>query len=236
MAAADHYASAAELLVEEDYAGAVAEFTAALAIDGKSVKALTGRAAAHAKLNRWTDSLQDSNAALSLDPSCEVAYYRKGTACFELDEFETALAAFQKGESLLDASGKAEPAARPYGRWIRKCEAEVEDDSDNNSDDGDADAAALPLAASSATTATAAAPPSAPASSAPVAVPETPSGPEPLKWQFYQSSAAVTLEVMEKKVQPDELTVTFDEQKVTVVVARAGVEVRCSVLRVFYLF
>jgi suppressor of G2 allele of SKP1 len=226
MAAADHYASAAELLVEEDYAGAVAEFTAALALDGKSVKALTGRAAAHAKLNRWTDCLQDSNAALSLDPSCEVAYYRKGTACFELDEFETALAAFQKGKSLLDAAGKAEPAARPYGRWIRKCEAEVEDDSDNSEDDYED--ATMPPAAPNAASATATAPPAPTASSAPAAVvPETPSGPEPLNWQFYQSSSAVTLEVMEKKVQPDELTVTFDEQKVTVIVARAGVEVRC---------
>jgi suppressor of G2 allele of SKP1 len=222
MATGDHYASAAELLVEEDYAGAVAEFSAALALDGSSVKALTGRAAAHAKLGRWTDSLQDSNAALALDPACEVACFRKGAACFELDEFETALAAFQKGKALLDAAGKAEPAARPYGRWIRKCEAEVEDDSDNS------DGETLPAAAVGASSA--GAPPAAVAAAAAeaVAAPDdasAASGPEPLKWQFYQSSAAVTLDVMEKKVQPNELTVEFEERKVTVTVARNGVEV-----------
>lgn len=40
-------------------------------------------------------------------------------ACFELDEYETALSAFEKAASL-DASDTS------FKTWIRKCQAEIE--------------------------------------------------------------------------------------------------------------
>ena len=58
MAADDHYSAAAELLVDEDFMGAVDSFSKALSEDGTLVKALTGRAQAYLKLKRNTEALQ----------------------------------------------------------------------------------------------------------------------------------------------------------------------------------
>jgi thioredoxin-like negative regulator of GroEL len=58
MSFSDHFSNAAELLVEEDYSGAVDSFNQALALDSSSVKAFTGRAAAYIKLNKFTEALQ----------------------------------------------------------------------------------------------------------------------------------------------------------------------------------
>ena len=46
-------------------------------------------------------AVQDANSAIALDQDCELAYFRKGLACFELDEFETAVVAFGRGRELL---------------------------------------------------------------------------------------------------------------------------------------
>ena len=40
-------------------------------------------------------------------------------ACFEMEEFETALGAFQSGHEL-------EPANKKFRTWSRKCQAELE--------------------------------------------------------------------------------------------------------------
>jgi len=40
-------------------------------------------------------------------------------ACFELEEYETALASFHKGASL-------DPSDSSFKTWIRKCQAEIE--------------------------------------------------------------------------------------------------------------
>lgn len=199
--AEEHYATGAELLVDEDYAGAVEAFGAALTSAPGLVKAYNGRAAAFLKLAKFTEALQDANSALKLDPSNEQACFRKGAACFELEEFETALAAFKEGKGLLDASGKSEPKARPYSRWIRKCEAEVEDDSDlEETEDAPASAPPPPVAVS---------PPAPPAAAA-------------LKYQFYQSAETVTMTVMEKGLAPDEVAVNFMDYSLKVTVTRQG--------------
>jgi len=197
----DHCSAAAEALVDEDYGAAVSAFTSALAVDPALVKALTGRSQANLKLGKHMEALQDANAAVKLDAACEVAYFRKGVACFELEEFETALAAFKQGKACLDPA--PEPKARPYSRWIRKCETELEDDSEEEVERTVA----------------------APAAAAPAAAEEAPPAPPPaptLKYQFYQSAESVTLSVMEKKVGPEELAVDFQERELCVTLTRAG--------------
>ena len=59
--AESHFAEAAELLVDEDFQGAVDAFSKALAADGSMVKAFTGRAQAYLKLNKNTEALQVAN-------------------------------------------------------------------------------------------------------------------------------------------------------------------------------
>ena len=96
----DHCSTAADLLVDDDYAGAAGAFSEALEVDPSLVKALTGRSGCFLKLGRHAEALQDANSALQLDGSQEVACFRKGAAAFELEEFETALAAFRKGKTV----------------------------------------------------------------------------------------------------------------------------------------
>ena len=197
-----------ELMVEEDYDGAVVEFTKAIEADGNSVKALVGRAQAYLKLKKNLAALDDCNKAIAADAECEVAYFRKGLACFEEEEFETALAAFKKGKTCL--GDKAEPKARPYTRWIRKCETEIDDSEDDGDEeeDGDGDNADVKMEA-------------APAAAAP---PLAPSVAPELKYQFYQTVEYVTVTILEKKVKPEEASVTFGDRTLVVEVTRAGAE------------
>ena len=58
-----------------------------------------GRGPSEERRRLSAQALQDANAALRLSAACEPALYRKGLACFELDEFETALEAFKAGEA-----------------------------------------------------------------------------------------------------------------------------------------
>jgi hypothetical protein len=53
----DHCSTAAELLVDEDYIGAVDSFSSALAEDGNLLKALTGRSQAYLKLKKYKEAL-----------------------------------------------------------------------------------------------------------------------------------------------------------------------------------
>lgn len=53
----------------------------------------------------------------------EPSYFRKGTACFELEEYETAKRSFEQGKVLRERSGKD---LSLYIRALRKCEAELE--------------------------------------------------------------------------------------------------------------
>jgi suppressor of G2 allele of SKP1 len=154
---------------------------------------------------------QDANAALKIDPECELAFFRKGIACFELEEFETALQAFKKGKSCLDAAGKPEPVARPYLRWIRKCETEIEDDSEEEEEEEMADSTPPPAAAGAAA-----------AAAAPEEPPMAPPAPSTtLKYQYYQSADWVTLSIMEKKVLPAELDVSIESRRLTVTLTRS---------------
>ncbi len=66
MSAEQHYGTASELIVEEDYAGAVEEFNKALAADSTFVKALTGRSSAYSKLNKHKEALQVCDVSPSM--------------------------------------------------------------------------------------------------------------------------------------------------------------------------
>lgn len=53
-------------------------------------------------------------------------------ACFSLDEFETAKAAFEKGIQVAEEKGTS---TKTFQTWVRKCAAEIEDDDDDDDDD-----------------------------------------------------------------------------------------------------
>mmetsp|Transcript_93 Transcript_93/g.214 ORF Transcript_93/g.214 Transcript_93/m.214 type:complete len:380 (-) Transcript_93:153-1292(-) len=195
--------------VNEDYDEAVETFSLAIELDASLTAAFTGRAAAYLKLDKHTEALQDANTAISQDAQCEVAYYRKGLACFELEEYETALAAFKQGQTLVTEKNAPK---RNYGRWVRKCETEIEDSEEEMEvvDDDEPPAAPAPAAAAAAET--------------PVETPPAPPAPRTLSYQHYQSLSHCTVSVMEKKVKPEEATVEFLGAGLKITVARAGAE------------
>lgn len=104
-------------------------YSRAIELDGQQSGAFSNRAAIHLRNRQFTKALEDLNEAIRLDPSKEIAYHRKGLACFELGEFEAAKKAFEKGQELLKSQGEVPSAvedARKYAMWIRKCEVEME--------------------------------------------------------------------------------------------------------------
>lgn len=211
----DCLAEAMALVVDEDLDGALVSFGHAIELDPSLVRAFTGRAAVYLKLKRYTEALQDATEAIKLDPTHEMAYYRKGQASFELDEFETALAAFRKGQELQGAAGKAKSRQFPYNRWIRKCETEIEDEGEEAEDMEVVEPAAADAAAEAAVDAAVAAP-------APVAAEASPPLAPQLRYQFYQSASHVTVSVMEKKLTADMVDVAIQPQALRVAVQRPG--------------
>jgi len=111
--------------IDEDYISAFESYTLAVE-DGslaQSASLYSCRAATSLKLRRYSKALEDCNRAISLDEDHEQSYFRKGSACFELGEFETAKASFEQGLRMRESSGKDQTT---YKRALRKCEAELQ--------------------------------------------------------------------------------------------------------------
>lgn len=95
-------------------------------------------------------------------------------ACFNIDEFETAKDAFEKGYAI-------EPANAQFKTWIRKCDAELEEEEE---DSGPPPAVPAARPAPAAVT--------VPPPSQPVA----PAAPKPrFRHEYYQNSSSVVVTV-----------------------------------------
>uniref|UniRef100_A0A7S1CFH5 Uncharacterized protein n=1 Tax=Bicosoecida sp. CB-2014 TaxID=1486930 RepID=A0A7S1CFH5_9STRA len=153
------------LFVEDEVARAKACYDAALAADPSidadatlAARVYGRRAAMQLELHKFEDALDDANRAIRAAPTNFHAHYRKGTACFYMDEFETAKAAFAKATEL---SRGAETSLGPVlAQWIRKCEAEIAEGSSDESDEVSDDEPSEPVV-EDVTPAAAAAPPAA---------------------------------------------------------------------------
>jgi len=118
------YQQACSLFVDEQYEEALRLFSLAIeaAKDQQVVEYYIKRSACHYKLKNFTEALEDANSAISRDQTNAKAFFRKGLACFSLEEFETAKSAFEKGQAL-------DPGDANFKLWIRKCEAELAESS-----------------------------------------------------------------------------------------------------------
>ena len=214
------YATANELFAQEDYEGALSSYTLALTEQPQGDAAAAaavylGRAGCYERLRRgWTSAVQDCNKALSLlngeDGATarlrQLSLYRKGVACFELEEFESAKEAFEAGLALLGTTDAAAAAARlRVDRDLRKCNVELADAAKQQTAAAasapTAAAAAAPVAASKPAAAN---PPVAPAlgGSAPLPLPAT-------RYQYYQTEQAVVVSVLVKNMEPDKVSVSI---------------------------
>ena len=210
-------ARANQLLCDERYDEALAAYGLCVDGDEKCAAAYSGRCFVYLKREKYTAALQDANMALAEDAACEAAFYRKGLACFHLDEFETALDSFQRGLALCGAASSV-VEGRKYHMWVRKCEAEIEDDDSASEEDEDEDEADDDDGDAEATMETDEA--VAPIAVAPAPEPGLKVVPCTVKYQYYQTSSHLTITLLCKNVTEEEATIEI--KPTTLVVNRAA--------------
>lgn len=113
--ASDLEARAKAAFIDDHFELAVDLYSQAISLSPKNAELYSDRAQANIKLNSFTEAVEDANRAIEFDPSMSKAYLRKGMACFSLEEFQTAKAAFETGASLA-------PEDTRFTNWIKKCD------------------------------------------------------------------------------------------------------------------
>ncbi|KAG2675702.1 hypothetical protein I3760_12G017700 [Carya illinoinensis] len=91
---------AREAFIDDHFELAEQLYSQAIALDPTRAELFADRAQANLKLNNFTEAVADANRAIEMDPSLAKAYLRKGSACFNLEEYQTAKAALETGASL----------------------------------------------------------------------------------------------------------------------------------------
>ena len=142
-------------------------------------------------MDDFTSAIADTNKAIKLDPSSSKAYLRKGIACFNMEEYATAKAAFEKGRDLDGANNQ-------FKTWIRKCNAELEDEMVGD-DAAAATAAPAPAAA-----------PAAPAVAAP-----PPKKVQRFRHDFIQNATHVTVTVYIKGANKENCEVEYTDNSLS---------------------
>lgn len=133
-------------------------------------------------------AISDANKAIDLEPSNSKAYFRKGVACFSMEEYTTAKTAFEKGRELDEKNAQ-------FKTWIRKCNAEIDEEM--------ASEVAAPAAAAFAPVAAAAVEPPAPK---PV---------QRFRHDFIQNPTHVTVTFYMKGATKENCEITFEDCALT---------------------
>ncbi|XP_024990073.1 protein SGT1 homolog B-like [Cynara cardunculus var. scolymus] len=113
--ASDLVTKANEAFIDDHFELAVDLYSQAILINPTNADLLSDRSQANIKLKNFTEAVSDANKAIELDPSISKGYLRKGIACFNLEEYQTAKTAFEAGASLV-------PEDTRFRDWIEKCE------------------------------------------------------------------------------------------------------------------
>jgi HSP20 family molecular chaperone IbpA len=139
---------------------------------------------------RFAQAIADANKAIELDASNSKAYFRKGVACFSMEEYTTAKTAFEKGRELDEKNAQ-------FKTWIRKCNAEIDEEM--------ASEAAAPAA-------------TAPMPAAAAAAAYQPPAPKPVarfRHDFIQTPTHVTVTFYMKGATKENCEVTFEERSLS---------------------
>jgi tetratricopeptide (TPR) repeat protein len=218
-------ALADSLYVDEDYRGAIAEYTSALSSvdDLGRFRAYSHRSAAHAQLSDWSSALSDAESALRLisvpDGTVSIralrggeealANRRAGVAAFHLRQVDLATGFLEEADRLGREEGGRGANDAVQG-WLKRCR----ETSSKGSDAG------KKIPSASATTSAA-----APATTSSAANPgNTKKRPEMPKYQYYQSDSVLTIQIPEPNVKPENLRVEFGLDTLTVVLTKQGVD------------
>ncbi|PWA80795.1 SGT1-like protein [Artemisia annua] len=201
----DLAAKAKEAFIDDHFELAVDYYSQAIALDPQTSHLFSDRSQANIKLNNFTEAVADANKAIELDSSNAKAYLRKGTACFSLEEYHTAKAAFEAGSKLA-------PEDARFTDWIKKCEkciAEEEGELPTQSSDV---APTNVVASSQATEKT---------DVTSEVIAPTPAKPK-YRHEFYQKPEEVVVTIFAKGIPANSVFVNYGEQILSVTIDVPG--------------
>lgn len=230
-----------QAFVDEDFEEAVNLYTEALSLEPQNAAVLSSRAAAHTKLENYTDAVADASKAIELNPKASKAYLRKGMACFYLEEYQTAKAAFEAGQSL-------DPKASGFKTWITKCDAKLREENgkageqavpvSSPTSSGNEDEVITPMEtvaeAKSAKDVSSEKEPASVAVPAPASSSAAPALPPPkFRHEWYQTLTHLVVSIFAKGIKEEDLKVNFGEQILSVVINCGDEEPFAFQLRLF---
>jgi len=193
----EDYHKANELLLDGDLDGCLELYDSACKDLTRFCLAFSNRGEALLRKKLYSRCIESCNRAIEYDPKHEPSYLRKAHACFELEEYESALQALNEGLPLVSKSKDS----TQYSRLIRKCEAELAAD----------DVSSTPPSATPSSAAV--------ATPSPIATPTPASLPE-IRYQYYQNDNTLTISVLIKDLPADDLKVDLKELSLFVSVKR----------------
>lgn len=198
--------------IDENYDHAIVKYTEAIAHLGKFAKVYAHRAACYLKLKDYMNALEDCNKAIALDASEERCYLRKGSALFFLEDYESAKETFEAGKKICEEmkTGKRKTGfVAEYTRFIRKCDSELAEEAK--------EAAVIQAQKNKEKEIAAAAAAEKSKSMKNVALPLG-----GVKYQYYQSNAKLTIDVLIKGMKEEDVAVDITEDSIKVVLTAAG--------------
>nr|GEU83192.1 hypothetical protein [Tanacetum cinerariifolium] len=209
----DLVTQAKEAFIDDHFDTAVDLYSQAIAINPNNPDLFSDRAQANIKLHNFTEAISDANKAIELDASIPKAYLRKGTACFNLEEYYTAKTAFEAGASLV-------PEDARFAEWIKKCDKCIAEE--------EGELVSPPLKATPKATLTEI------VDEAPKEIDQvntissevattTPAKPK-YRHEYYQKPEEVVVTVFAKGVPADRVSVNFGEQILSVTIEVPGEE------------
>jgi len=89
-----------DMFTKGDYPGAVKAYSEAIKRNPEDAKIFSNRAAAYSKLMEFNLALKDCDKCIELDPNFIKGHIRKGHICIALKNFQKAIEAFEKAQSL----------------------------------------------------------------------------------------------------------------------------------------
>ncbi|KAG2700560.1 hypothetical protein I3843_06G003900 [Carya illinoinensis] len=123
----DLESKAREAFIDDHFELAEQLYSQAIALNPTRAELFADRAQANLKLNNFTEAVADANRAIEMDPSLAKAYLRKGSACFNLEEYQTAKAALETGASLAPGDARFTNLLKECDQWIAKSFQPVDD-------------------------------------------------------------------------------------------------------------
>ena len=102
-----------ELFKAREYRSAIEAYDVSIALDATTPAPFANRAAAYMKLRRWSDAVNDCDAALALDPENFKALLRRGACVLEANEEDAAERALEDFELCVTIEGKKKKESEP---------------------------------------------------------------------------------------------------------------------------